>query len=129
MTTATAARRRAHLTPVTDGYVPPAPADDLTAKADAEGANRLEQFAEDHDDACVAALVPEVVEQQRALIAKAMAAVATPGADLHAILLDYGHAMFVVGHTERALSDRELPGPSETEVGTLAAILRLEARR
>jgi hypothetical protein len=88
--------------------------------------DRRAELATEHDNACIAALAPEVVEQQRAAIAKAMRAAAKENADLRAILLDLTRSMFVTGYMNGA-ADQQQAGHTALAQDTLAEIIRLES--
>lgn len=92
-----------------------------------EPAGRETALAREHDNACLAALAPDVTEQQQAAIAKAMRAAGRQNADLRAILLDLTRAMFVTGYMNGA-ADQKQAGHLELTDMVLAEVITLETR-
>ena len=87
--------------------------------------HRSSLLAEQHDTACIAALAPDVLEQQHEAVARALTAIAKPGADLHAILDDLCRRMYVTGHMDGAADSR----PNALAELALASITRIDRQR
>lgn len=96
-----------HLHPVPDVPAPPpaAPAAEIQQVRTADMAvHRAARLAEAHDAATTAAFVPDVVTDQESAIARLMERLGAPGANLHALLKDFGRSMYVHGHMDAQAS-------------------------
>lgn len=94
---ATITRTRGHLRPVPD-LGTPTPAAAPLASVTAIG--RAEHLSHTYDTASRAAAVPDVTADLDSDITLLMAALAAPGADLHALLREFGTAQYVHGYVD-----------------------------
>jgi hypothetical protein len=88
-------------------------------------AQRRAELAQAYANARLALIDPDVAEQQKRAVAKAIRQAGREGADQRAILTDLANAMFVLGHVNGA-TDQQQTRHLDLAAGTLAAVVSID---